>query len=80
MEISGIDRSSRSTRPTDVLWRYQVLIEVVDLPVYGRIMEISGIDRSSRSTRPTDVLWRYQVLIEVVDLPVLRTYYGDIRY
>ena len=64
MEISGIDRSSRSTRPTDVLWRYQVLT----------------IDRSSRYTRPTDVLCRYQVLIEVVDLPVLRTYYGDIRY
>ena len=41
MEISGIDRSSRSTRLTDVLWRYQVLIEVVDLPVlrtyYGDI-------------------------------------------
>ena len=30
MEISGIDRSSRSTRLTDVLWRYQVLIELVD--------------------------------------------------
>ena len=41
MEISGIDRSSRSTRLTDVLWSYQVLIEVVDLPVlrtyYGDI-------------------------------------------
>ena len=41
MEISGIDRSSRSTRPTDVLWRYQVSIEVVDQPVlrtyYGDI-------------------------------------------
>ena len=35
MEISGIDRISRS------LWRYEVLIEVVDLPVlrtyYGDI-------------------------------------------